>query len=667
VLGTADEEHSADATAQGTSLLLQPAAGSFAYAIYKFNTASELTDVSVSLTAAQTSEAYVGVANYTKSHWVFSGPHTSATSRPLTRAHNVSPLNNVFVVVVAPPGETVRVDLLQLNLDNAPPDMDLQKSADGPAPLVVDFDATASSDSDGTIVKYEWDWEDDGVFDEDTATTATAQHNYTVPGSYTARVRGTDDQGTTGSATVGIEVDVPENFNPVASVFANPDDGNAPLITTLDGSNSADVDGTIVNYEWDFETDGTFDASGAADTIMHTYTTPGIYTATLRVTDDDANTDTDTCTVNVHGWVTVVADSSAGAGIEASLLMVNGKPAIAYGKVFDLCYVHSTTAAGDKSTDWITPVVVDDGGEGNQVGVRPSLALIGGNPAISHYAFDLADLKYARSSTVDGDIAADWSTSITVDGTGNQGWESSLLEVQGNPAISSVQLSGTQHLRYYRSTTATGSSALDWTQIVDVDTNAGTGENNVLAIVNGTPAISYYLSGSADLRYVRSNTANGAGPTDWATPVTVLASSNVGQFNSLAVVAGNPAISFFDGFPNNQMRYVRSTTVDGNNASDWSQLVTVDGTANTGKYSSLTVIAGKPCIAYTSGDPFVDTNMELAVSSSATGEQAGHWSHSPGDTDGIVGSYTSLVDNNGHPAVAYRDETNNNLKYAIMY
>jgi subtilisin family serine protease len=54
---------------------------------------------------------------------------------------------------------------------------------------------------------------------------------------------------------------------------------------------ASDEDGTIIKWEWDFETDGTWDYSSAkTGTTTHIYTIPGTYNATLRVTDNDADT-----------------------------------------------------------------------------------------------------------------------------------------------------------------------------------------------------------------------------------------------------------------------------------------------------------------------------------------------------------------------------------------
>jgi len=69
---------------------------------------------------------------------------------------------------------------------------------------------------------------------------------------------------------------------------------------TLDGSGSYDLDGTIVLYEWDFNSDGIYDWNSTITGITdYIYYVPGDYDATLRVTDDDDTMDTDIATVNI--------------------------------------------------------------------------------------------------------------------------------------------------------------------------------------------------------------------------------------------------------------------------------------------------------------------------------------------------------------------------------
>jgi len=67
----------------------------------------------------------------------------------------------------------------------------------------------------------------------------------------------------------------------------------------FDGSNSRASEGSsIVKYEWDFESDGKFDAEGAK--ANYAYNRKVVYTVTLRVTDDLGETDTDVCIVTVQ-------------------------------------------------------------------------------------------------------------------------------------------------------------------------------------------------------------------------------------------------------------------------------------------------------------------------------------------------------------------------------
>jgi glucose/arabinose dehydrogenase len=76
----------------------------------------------------------------------------------------------------------------------------------------------------------------------------------------------------------------PGNKAPQAKISANPISGSsAPLAVTFNGSASADPEGGALTYEWDFDGNGTFDATGV--TASHTYTALGAYTARLRVTD----------------------------------------------------------------------------------------------------------------------------------------------------------------------------------------------------------------------------------------------------------------------------------------------------------------------------------------------------------------------------------------------
>jgi hypothetical protein len=68
----------------------------------------------------------------------------------------------------------------------------------GPSPLTVTFDATASSDPDGTIVSYNWNF---GDFTTGSGSTVT--HSFT-PGQYIVTLTVTDNGGRTATSTTNI-------------------------------------------------------------------------------------------------------------------------------------------------------------------------------------------------------------------------------------------------------------------------------------------------------------------------------------------------------------------------------------------------------------------------------------------------------------------------------
>lgn len=74
----------------------------------------------------------------------------------------------------------------------------------GEAPLSVTFDASASSDQDGTIDSYSWDFGDGS-----SGSGETTSHEYTSADNYTVTLTVTDDDGATDTATGTITVTEP--------------------------------------------------------------------------------------------------------------------------------------------------------------------------------------------------------------------------------------------------------------------------------------------------------------------------------------------------------------------------------------------------------------------------------------------------------------------------
>ena len=150
-----------------------------------------------------------------------------------------------------------------------------------------DLDGTSSSDPDGTIVSYEWDFGDGGL----TGTGAATSHSYAAAGTYTVTLTVTDDRGGADTHQADVTVTGPPNIQPVADIASD----CTANVCDFDATGSTDPDGTIAAYLWYFG-DGT---TGSGDATSHSYTAAGTYAVTLTVTDDDGDTGSTTLTVQV--------------------------------------------------------------------------------------------------------------------------------------------------------------------------------------------------------------------------------------------------------------------------------------------------------------------------------------------------------------------------------
>jgi PKD repeat protein len=163
--------------------------------------------------------------------------------------------------------------------------------------LAVSFDGSGSSDPDGSIVSYEWDFGDGGV-----GSGVSPDHTYAEGGTYTVMLTVTDDEGATGSVSHSVTVtEDPGNLSPVAAFSWVADE----LAVSFDGSGSSDPDGSIVSYEWDFGDGGV----GSGVSPDHTYAEGGTYTVMLTVTDDEGATGSvsESVTVSAAGEPVVFA------------------------------------------------------------------------------------------------------------------------------------------------------------------------------------------------------------------------------------------------------------------------------------------------------------------------------------------------------------------------
>jgi PGF-pre-PGF domain-containing protein len=137
---------------------------------------------------------------------------------------------------------------------------------------------------------------------------------------------------------------------------------------------------------------------------------------------------------------------------------------------------------------------------------------------------------------------------------------------------------------------------------------------------------------------------------------TVDSDGFVGSYSSLALdTLGHPHISYYD-YSNTALKYARW------NGSGWS-IETVDSVGIVGWYTSLALDTSGypyiyPCISY-----YDASNGDLKYA----WKKGSGWSNETVDSDGDVGSYSSLaLDGSGYPHISYYDITETPaLKYAV--
>jgi PKD repeat protein len=152
---------------------------------------------------------------------------------------------------------------------------------------VVSFDATNSSDKDGSITVFHWDFGDG----EETLG-MTAAHVYEEYGLFNVTLTVTDDLGKKSIFVQTIVV----NGLPKAVIGAEPEVQFIDEAIAFNGDQSDDPDGNLASFVWDFG-----DGNGSTQpNPSHNYGSVGSYMVTLTVTDNRGAQDSDTRFVRVN-------------------------------------------------------------------------------------------------------------------------------------------------------------------------------------------------------------------------------------------------------------------------------------------------------------------------------------------------------------------------------
>lgn len=182
------------------------------------------------------------------------------------------------------------VKIINKEAPNTPPTAGYNYSADDREITFTDI----STDADGTVDSWDWDFGDG----EPNSTLQNPVHTYAVNGDYDVTLTVTDDDGDTGQITKSVSAtDV--NTIPVADFTYSI---NGTIVTFTD--QSTDVDGSVVQWDWDFGDTNTDNVQNP----VYDYGTTGVFTVDLIVTDNEAG-------------VSIVKSKTIGVGVSAILLL----------------------------------------------------------------------------------------------------------------------------------------------------------------------------------------------------------------------------------------------------------------------------------------------------------------------------------------------------------
>ncbi|WEL17977.1 Pilin/Flagellin, FlaG/FlaF family [Halorhabdus sp. SVX81] len=226
----------------------------------------------------------------------------------------------------------------------------------------IQFDASDSGDSDGSIASYEWDFDSDGTVD---GGGEAIRHSYSTPGRYNVTLNVTDDTGATNATTRSLLANSPPDAN-----FTSACEGDE---CQFDASTTID-DGTIANYTWAFDDGNT--TTTTEPVVNHTYAGSGTYNVTLIATDTFGLIATTSQTLSVDTVAPTIENVSLQDG-DGNAIVTDGDSVSFSVTVSDSFSGVSTVTADASSLDAGTVTLTDRDGDGiynatTSVGTSPT-------------------------------------------------------------------------------------------------------------------------------------------------------------------------------------------------------------------------------------------------------------------------------------------------------
>ena len=175
---------------------------------------------------------------------------------------------------------TVKVTV---SLPNKPPVSKPGGPYKGTSGIAVNLDGTKSSDSDGKIVSYNWDFGDGTK-----GSGGKVKHTYSSPGSFTVKLTVIDDDGAKDNATTIVKIEKMNNAPYKPTVMGKTEGDVGESFTFVVGSEDPDGDRIRFIFDWgDGSPTVTSDLMTETDyTECHSFNKAGVFAVKIKAQDE---------------------------------------------------------------------------------------------------------------------------------------------------------------------------------------------------------------------------------------------------------------------------------------------------------------------------------------------------------------------------------------------
>ena len=246
----------------------------------------------ITFDASQTTDFDGDTLNY---FWEFGDGNTAIGA---TATHAYATSGTFTVKLTVSDGESPTIVNKEITVLNQGPTAVISAPDTAFKKKAVNFDADLSTDPNGDLLTYVWDFGDGTP----TATGDTTVHVYASSGTYTITLTVSDGESSSSTSKIITVV----NQAPIAEINSS-NAVNKNANASYGGQLSSDPDYDVLTYSWDFG-DGTPVVTGTI--VEHAYTSSGNFTVTLTVSDGELS-DSASKNITVYNQVPVAVITAA--------------------------------------------------------------------------------------------------------------------------------------------------------------------------------------------------------------------------------------------------------------------------------------------------------------------------------------------------------------------